>query len=399
MNPTGHRPRRARFAALASFLAFVSLLALGLSACDGAEDASSDVIRTDSAGVRLITSGARDTVLPWTFKEIDVLRDSLGEPWLFTNVFTFHVLADRAGRTYVMTRDPAVIRFGRDGRYERTIGRKGGGPGEFQFPIAIGAQADAIWVRDAAKRGLVRFLPDLSPAPDLRLEGALANSEMLAFRNGGLWFRRNDVSDTLQVYSVFADTLGSEPLRRVATKVSGGVSFGCIGLPFATPLFAPQISMQASAARLLVNDQPGYELWLYEGARPLASIRRPLVPHVPTEADVRGQYPKGMTIGFGPGRPNCVVPVEEMMAKQGVALQYPFIFDVALLPDATMWALRTPHVVRPAIVDVFNSEGVYVGSTTGMGLPLAMLPNGELLFARDDEESGGTVIVRMKGTR
>jgi hypothetical protein len=64
-----------------------------------------------------------------------------------------------------------------------------------------------------------------------------------------------------------------------------------------------------------------------------------------------------------------------------------------------MWALRTPSALKPAVVDVFNSEGVYVGSTTGMGLPLAMLPNGELLFARDDEESGGVVIVRMKGTR
>ena len=40
----------------------VSLLALGLAACGGAAETSSDVVRTDSAGVRLITSGARDTV-------------------------------------------------------------------------------------------------------------------------------------------------------------------------------------------------------------------------------------------------------------------------------------------------------------------------------------------------
>lgn len=377
----------------------VSLLALGLAACGGAAETSSDVVRTDSAGVRLITSGARDTVLPWTFKEIDVLRDSLGEPWLFTRVLTHHVLADRAGRTYVMTRDPAVVRFGRDGRYERTIGRKGGGPGEYLFPMAIGAQADTVWVRDAAKRGLVRFLPDLSPAPDAPLTGALADAEMLSFRTGGLWFRRTEPSDSVQVTSVFADTLGGAPLQRIEARVGAPVSFGCVGLPFATPIFTPQMTMHASGARLLVNAQPGYELWLYEGPRAIASIRRPLAPRAPTEADVRTLYPDGMTIGFGGTQPNCIVPVEEMMAKQGVAAQHPFVFDVVLLPDATMWALRTPHNARPAIVDVFNSEGVYVGSTTGMGLPLAMLPNGELLFARDDEESGGMVIVRMKGTR
>lgn len=377
-------------------LVIVPALAL---ACGGASSAVSDVVRTDSAGVRLITSGARDTVLPWTFREIDVFRDSLGEPWLFTNVFTFQVLADRGGRTYVLTRDPAVIRFGRDGKYERTVGRKGGGPGEFQFPIAIGSQADTLWVRDAAKQGLVRFSADLSPASDLRLEGKLASAEMLAFRTGGLWFRTTESSDTLRVTSVFADTLGSEPLRRVTTRVTGRVSFGCIGLPYSTPLFAPQVTLHASVARLLVNAQPSYELWLYEGPRALASIRRPLAPHAPTEAEVHGLYPKGMVIGLGGGGANCVVPVEELIAKQGVAPQYPFIFDVVLLPDGTMWALRTPHNVRPAVVDVFNSEGVYAGATTGMGLPLAMLPNGELLFARDDEESGGVVIVRMKGTR
>ena len=368
-------------------------------ACGRGASPASDVVRTDSAGVRLITSGARDTVLPWTFREIDVFRDSVGEPWLFTNIFTFQVLADRGGRTYVLTRDPAVIRFGRDGKYDRTVGRKGGGPGEFQFPIAIGSQADTLWVRDVAKQGLVRFSADLSPATDLRLEGALAKAELLSFRTGGLWFRTTESSDTLRVTSVFADTLGSEPLRRVTTKVTGPVSFGCIGLPYSTPIFTPQIALHASVARLLVNAQPSYELWLYEGARAIASIRRPLAPRAPTEADVRGLYPKGMVIGLGGGGANCVVPVEELIAKQGVAPQYPFVFDVMLLPDGTMWALRTPHNVRPTIVDVFNSEGVYAGSTTGMGLPLAMLPNGELLFARDDEESGGVVIVRMKGTR
>ena len=72
----------------------------------------------------------------------------------------------------------------------------------------------------------------------------------------------------------------------------------------------------------------------------------------------------------------------------------PFVFDVVLLSDATMWALRTPHAAEP-VVDVFGSDGVYAGTMRGRGLPLARYPNGDLLFARADAESGGTVLVRM----
>ena len=394
MTSNASRARPARRALAAATAAFALI-----SSCRGGEAASVDVVRTDSAGVRLITSGTRDTVLAWTFKEVDVFRDSMGEPWLFTDVLTSTVLTDRAGRTYVMTRDPSVVRFDRSGRFDRTIGRKGGGPGEFEFPMSIGSQGDTIFVNDLAKQALVRFLPDLSPAADWRREGALARANLLFFRTGGLWFRQMDVIDSLQVSSVFADTLGGAPLRSVRHRQGGALDFGCMKVSGMPPVFTPQLLVHASGARLLVNAQPAYELWLYEGPRALASIRRPLTPRAPTAADVRNLYPDGMKFGIGGSRSLCTIPVEEVVAKQGVAPTYPFVFDVVLLPDGTIWALRTPAALKPAVVDVFNSEGVYVGTTTGMGLPLAMLPNGELLFARDDEESGGVLIVRKKGTR
>lgn len=369
-----------------------------LTACDRIPPDVPGVTRADSAGVQVITSGARDTALAWTFEEVGVLQDSAGAPYLFTNVLGTHVLTDRAGRAYVLTRDPAIVRFGREGREELTLGRRGGGPGEFQFPIAIGAQGDTVWAYDAAKRALVRFNPDLSSAGDRRLDGALAEAQLLSFRPGGLWFRRTDlVGDTLQVTGVYADTAGSAPLRRAATRLGGAVDFGCIGVPSAAALFAPQVAMHAAGPRLLVNDQPGYELWLYEGPRPIASIRRPLPPRAPTAADVRLLYPDGMRIGV-PGRAPCVVPVEELVAKQGLSAQMPFVFDVVLLADATMWALRTPRTAEP-VVDVFGSDGVYAGTMRERGLPLGRYPNGDLLFARADAESGGTVLVRVKVKR
>jgi hypothetical protein len=369
-----------------------------LTGCAGGAESGTDVVRTDSSGVLIMTSGARDTALAWTFDEIDVFRDSIGEPYLFNNLFKFHVLTDRNGRTYVLTRDPSIVRFGRDGKQELTVGRKGGGPGEFEFPMAIGSKSDTVWVMDGAKRVLVRFLPDLSPASDQRLEGALERAEMLTFRTGGLWFRRTDFTDSAMVSSVYADTLGSAPLQSVMTTSGGPVNFGCVGLSASAPLFAPQVTMHASVARLLVNAQPGYELWLYEGPRPIGSIRRPLPPRAPTAEDVRLLHPNGVRIGFGGARADCIVPVEEVMEKQGVAPVMPFVFDVVLLSDGSMWALRTPHQALP-VVDVFGPDGLYAGTMRGRGLPLALLPNGEMLFAKDDAESGGKVIVRVRVKR
>lgn len=379
-------------------LAAPLLAAVAVAACDRTPPEEPGVVRVDSAGVQLITSGARDTTLSWEFEEVGVYADSLGEPYLFNNLWSSNVLTDRAGRVYVLTRDPAVVRFGRELREERSFGRRGGGPGEFEFPLAMGAAGDTIWVMDAAKRGLVRFNPDLSPADDRRLDGALEGAEMLAFRQGGLWYRLTTRADSGQVTAVFADTLGSPPLRQVEAPLGGPVNLGCVALSRAIPVFTAQVMMHAEGPRLLVNAQPAYELWLYEGPRPIASIRRPLALRTPTAEDVRMLYPDGMRVRFGGSQPDCVVPVEEVMAKQGTAAAVPFAFDVVLLSDATMWVLRTPHQAPP-VVDVFGSDGVYAGTMRGRGLPLGRLPNGDLLFARDDEASGGKLLTRMKVTR
>jgi len=372
------------------------LLACLAAACATGDDPALGITRADSSGVKIITSGATDTALTWKFEEVGVLRDSSGAPWLFNNIWRFTVLTDRAGRTYVLTRDPSIVRFDREGKHDLTLGRQGGGPGEFQFPMGIGSKGDTIVVVDAGKRAFVRFLPDLSPTSDQRLEGALERADMIFFRTGGVWFRRMDFNDTMQVSSVWADTAGPV-IARTAITQGGPVRFKCVGISASAPIFAPQVNLSASVARLLVNAQPGYELQLFEGPRLVGSVRRPLTPRAPTADDTRLLYPEGMIIRFGEGRPPCIVPVEEVMKQQGVAKLMPFIFDVALHADGTMWALRTP-TQAPPVVDVFGPDGIYAGTMRGRGLPLARLPNGELLFAKDDEESGGKVIVRVRVT-
>lgn len=375
------------------------MLGISLSACGREAAPEPGVTRADSAGVRIITSGAEEQELAWTFERIDVLRDSVGEPWLFDRFMRHHLITDRAGRTYVLlTRDGQIARFGRDGRYERMIGRRGGGPGEMQFPIALGQQGDSLFVYDVGKRALVRFGPTFDPLPELRLDGALAQTGWMAFRTGGLWFETSPQTDSTQGEAIWADTTASTPLQQVSTRLGTPVDFGCIGLPRPTPIFSPQLSAAASGPRMVIGMQPAYEIWLYEGPRPIASVRRPLALRAPTDADVRVLFPEGMRIGV-PGGPVCSVPLEDLVAKQGVAPALPFIWDVQLLSDGTIWALRSQMQDSTQSVDVFNTSGVYQGTARGRRLPVALLPNGEMLFPEDDEDSGGIVIARVRVTQ
>lgn len=370
---------------------------LALAACGRGGDAGTDVVRADSAGVLILTSGTRDTVLPWTFEEVGLLRDSAGEPYLFSSITRHRVVTDRNGRTYVLTRDPAIVRFDREGRLDATYGRSGGGPGEFQMPVALGAKSDTLFVMDWGKQALVRYGPDLTPVADQRLEGMLARGDVLYFRTGGVWFRRPEFSDSGMAIAAYADS-SAPPLARVQSKPGKAVDYGCVQINSMPPVFSPEISMHASGPRLLLNAQPSYELRLYEGTRLVGLVRRPLVPRAPTPDDVRLQYPEGMSVRFGPGQPPCVVPVERVMEVQGTAEFMPQVFDVTLLSDGSMWALRVPYTAEP-VVDVFGPDGIYRGTMRGRGLPLARLPNGELLFLKADEESGGQVIARVRVSR
>lgn len=373
--------------------------AAAAAACTGDPASDPTVVRADSAGVRLITSTGADTVLPWRFEPVDVLKDSLGEPWLFTVVTPEMVLTDRAGRTYVLEREPAVRRFGRDGTYERSFGRKGGAPGEMEFPIALTQQGDSVVVFDGGRDVMVRWGPELDPINDLPLRNGFANARRVAFRTGGAWVERYDFDSTGRRNRLFADTNASEALFTLADSSRPKMMQACGGrIGFAMPaFFAPQLQWATSGPRMLANLGPGYDLRLYEGPRLLASIRRDLPMRAPIEDDLRRVYPEGLKFGFGGG--GCTVPLDEVMQNVGLAAEMPFVHGLALLSDGTMWVQRSVRNEKPPVLDVFGSDGAYAGTVTGFYLPVGLLPNGELLVPRDDEESGGLVIQRMRVTK
>ena len=394
MIPEFHVVRTAITPRAASLL-LASLVALA-SACNRPDAAATDVVRTDSSNVRIVLSTAADRDLPWTFEQVEVMRDSAGEPWLFNGLHHRGVLADRAGRVYVVTRDPSIVRFGREGRHDRTIGRKGGGPGEMQYPSDIGAQVDTLFVRDIVKGALVRWSSALEPVNDVRLDGAFAGAEAIAFRSGGFWLQKKLYSDTLITNALFADTVGGAALHSTSLRPSGMIDFGCVKLSGLAPVFAPNLIWIANGPRVVVNATAEYEIWMHEGARVTASVRRAVPTRAPSAADVDSVYAGGFRVEFGSGSPPCIVPAEQMAAKLGVAEKMPLINDMQYLSDGTIWVQRSLRGAAEPVIDVFIADGSYAGTMRGMDLPLGLMPNGDILFARDDEDTGGVHMVRMK---
>ena len=82
-----------------------------LPACATPPAESADVVRTDSAGVRIVSSGAVDRELPWRFDSVDVLHDTLGEPWLTPARAAPAVLIDRLDAPTVLTQNEGIVRF------------------------------------------------------------------------------------------------------------------------------------------------------------------------------------------------------------------------------------------------------------------------------------------------
>jgi hypothetical protein len=65
------------------------------------------------------------------------------------------------GTVYVIQpREGLVKVFNARGRFVRTIGRRGAGPGEFQLPRGSGWKGDSLWVADLAQRRISFFSPD-----------------------------------------------------------------------------------------------------------------------------------------------------------------------------------------------------------------------------------------------
>jgi hypothetical protein len=144
----------ARAAAIATLAA--ATLAATLTSCAAGDRAASgtwtgavDTLASGALHIRNPATGLWDEATAWKIEEELRIGTADGTgPDLFGNLYDFAV--DDYGRIYALDEQAREVRvFDPDGRYLRTIGRAGSGPGEFKYPIALRWDGDGrLWVVD-----------------------------------------------------------------------------------------------------------------------------------------------------------------------------------------------------------------------------------------------------------
>lgn len=375
--------------------ALAVLLALLAAACSDSDAGRALVERTDSAGVEIVRNLGADRPLQWTFEPVLSLGGADEGPEAFFRVGTRSVRTDARGNLFVLDfGNHRVVVFGPDGTHLRTVGGKGGGPGEIEIPIGLDVAPDgSVSVFDLRGRGFVRWdsaggiLPSqpvplpltdgfayaadalIAPTPDPRSDDGLSRMRLLSMR----------AADTTELAAI------AYPEPRM-------VQFSCVGLAL-PPIFTPALVWSAADDRVAVASEAGYAVVLRRPGRS-SSIRRQLEPRAVTREMALQEVGEAMTIRFGSAAPPCRIPGAEVVEKQGFAPVLPAVGAIALSPDGSLWVKRGAVKGEDPVVDIFDGEGSYLGTLPpGSPFPVAFMPGGEVVALQKDEMDLDHVVV------
>ncbi|MDX2260221.1 MAG: 6-bladed beta-propeller [Gemmatimonadales bacterium] len=376
--------------------------ALFLGACDTSTQAPSLSTTTDSSGVAIVVGPAADSALPWTLTEVRRIGGADTGVASFTQFSTSSVATD--GRNTIAVLDwsgtERIQLFDSSGTWLRSVGAKGGGPGELQSPSGITMDPDGrILAFDYEKMAVVQWAADGSSTGETKWNG----------EHGFPWGVPRMMGDTMLVVVQVTDSL--QRVIRLERRVPGGtvavdstvgpaptmVMLSCVGLAL-PPLFTGELAWSMGSNLIATTAQSRYVVDVREGGRLVRSVRRAITPVAATNADAARLYPEGMKVRFGGGR-ECVTPSSEVAEKIGVAPTLPLVKAVAVAPDGTLWVQRFTFEGETPSVDLFDREGRYLGTVVGKPVPLGFLGNELVLFPIENADDGTRVIGVYRITR
>lgn len=384
----------------------LAVLLAGLLACGGA-DAGIDVIRSDSAGVDIVTSPAEDRTLDWTFEEELRLGGLDDGPQTFTSVNYDEVGADAAGNLYVLDRQAhRVVVFGPDGSHLRTMGSQGEGPGELQFPVSFAVREDGTAaVFDIGKGSLVFFGPDGGALPQRpfafytepgTLRHFALTPEGFAVARG-MAGEGDDVRKIeLRAWPSPLTDAGSDPgasaadtaiLAELPLPSPDMADFGCMRIAL-QPLFTPVIQWDSEGSTIAAVADASYRVDVFDLDGTLRrSIRRGLSIRTATEADALAESGSGLRMRSSAG--SCEATPAEVVEARGYASELPAVRNVLLAPSGELWVARLVPGARdsgtPEPIDIFDPNGAYLGTLPpGSPFPLLILPDGRIAYEEKD---------------
>jgi len=369
----------------------------GTACAGGGADAAS--VRTDSAGLTIVTVTADDVPLAWQFDSLFTLGGADSGPQAFYQLRDGVVGTDGAGDLFVLDTDAKrVVVFDSLGTFVRSMGAPGGGPGELQWPIAMVVAPDGrTGVFDIGKGGLVRFDAGGTALEQVSLRGrysggTIHESDDALFVTSRAWgedpggpgreeLMRFAEGDTVALISV------PRPGGQMVELKSCGMSFS--GMP---PIFTPGLRWAGAQDRIAVAASAGYEVVLLAGTDTTAIVRRPLEPEPADATAAAEEVGDRFRVATSGGVRVC--KTDEVVEQVGYAERIPIIAEVVAGPDSTWWVRRR----NAAGVDVYAADGSYVGTLPGSApFPVVALPGRRIAsIVTDDLDVERLVVYRVR---
>jgi hypothetical protein len=362
-------------------VAMIALTALlvGSFACRS-DEASARVTVRDSAGIEIVESStsAWTSATAWRVADTPsvVIGDERDSTARFGNVRTLTRLA--SGRIVIADGSADHLRyFSPDGVLERTVGRRGAGPAEFNFIAWIAAlPGDSLLVLDANNHrfalfdsagGLVRStnVPGARfqfPAPKAILgDGTLLSSRLAGDagpprlgprRFTTVWIR---ISRDLRII----DTLGTSPGGDGYLVACGQPGEG-MGICNYSGLFERTGTFTAWRDRLFVGDGDRYEIAVIDtSGRTIQSIRRLQTPRPVTTDAIAAQ--RAERIGRYPNESRR--EAERVYAEIPVPETMPAYSRVVADAEGNLWVEEYRVTAdEPLRWTVFDSAGRMLGT-------------------------------------
>ena len=363
----------------------------GLAACSAPADQPIRAERIDSAGIQVITNRGEDRLLDLTFTPRLTLGGKDSGPESFFRVTRGSVSVGGSGNIHVLDFEAKTIAiFDSTGKFIRSLGGPGEGPGELEFPNTVRTTGDgSVSVFDFSKDGIVRWGADGAVMPSTRIK-ATSPVQDIAFTSEGIvysWtnFANEAKSERTVLQLERPDTV--EDLASIDRPKPNILEFkGCGIMMRLPPLFSPEIAWATNERRIASASKVEYEIAVRDSGGRRALIRRDRPPREATLDLAQREVGDSMRVRASTIR--CAVGPEEVAKVRGFAPLIPAVRAVMVAHDGSLWVQRTTPRLDPPIVDLFTAEGDYRGTLpAGSPMPLAFFPNGDIAATVKDKES------------
>ena len=362
---------------LAGILTIVATTALS---CALGDSVSTTV--ADSAGVAIVTNAGVPALLPWTLDTVRVFGGDDSGPATFHLVLQSLVDVDAQGRIFVL--EPYEFRvtvFDSVGRALSTMGRRGEGPGELDWPVSVSAADDGhAYVHDGAGQKLVRLALDQPTGTETPFGYSVINSNMrhAEFTPGGiLVWARERYSGSNNRLDRLLSVRGQDTTPLISGKPSYRTAVYYPRCKFTFGLhqpLAPQIWWSQWGDHVAVSAWGGFRVDMLEDHRLVRSIRWAGVGE--------DRLSRSEAVAFLEARGYlgaCDDDVGETIDKHGFHPQPQIVRGLAVAPDGRLWVqVNTVEGTRILLLDPEgHMEGVL---PEGFPMPVAFLPDGRPLI-------------------